>query len=219
MTTALALTPAVAPAPVYRQPAPTAKRQRTKPTILLADELPARKAKTSRVAKPVAPTTLEQEAARLGFPSTLFGFTPNQREYWAEPSMPWLTREIWENAPLGYNGFKLIWHYGEVGSNTMAPRFPKGCMVNMTPVYEKKNLVVGKVYIYVYTDTKTGELAYQMGRLEKVGGNCLWARADNDPALGLCWLLRDDERQAVWDVYEVTHYTSYPDLDTLPSAS
>jgi len=151
-----------------------------------------------------------EQAAALGYPTTLFGFTPEQKEYWQEPGLPWVTQEVWENAPLGHLGFKIIWHYGEVSGNSMSPRFPKGCMVNMAPVHEKKNLTVGKVYIYAYTDQETGELAYQMGRLEKIGGNCLWARADNRPEVGLCWLLREDKTQEVWDVYEVTHYASYP---------
>ncbi|MGI4735564.1 MAG: hypothetical protein ACRYG7_10335 [Janthinobacterium lividum] len=149
------------------------------------------------------------QAAALGYPSTLQGYTPDQSQYWREPGLPLVTHEVWLNAPLGYTSTKLIWCRAELGSNDMAPRFPKGCVVNVAPVLERKNLVIGKVYLYVYLDTETGEEASQMGRLEKIGGNCLWARADNDPKVGLCWLLLDDERKAVWNVHEVTHYFSY----------
>jgi len=158
------------------------------------------------------PQNSAEEAAALGFPPLLFGFTPDQRGYWFEPGLPWRTPETWDNPPLGRTGMRLIWHYTEAGSNHMAPRFPKGSVVTIAPVYEKENLVVGKVYIYAYRDAETGQKGYQMGRLEKIWGNCLWARADNAPELGLCWLLRNEPREAVWDVYEVTHYISYPDL-------
>jgi hypothetical protein len=167
----------------------------------------------ARVVAPVGPTALEQQAARLGFPSTLFGFTPQQQEYWCEPGLPWQTKELWEDAPLGYNGLKLVWHYGTLSGNYMAPRFPKGCVVNMAPVCEKKNLVVGKVYAYSYRDATTGEWQTQLGRLEKIGDNYLEARADNQPEIGLIWLLRAKDHEAVWDVWEVTHYVSYPNLD------
>jgi hypothetical protein len=158
------------------------------------------------------PQNSTQEAQQLGFPSTLFGFTPEQKAYWHEPGLPWLTQEIWDNPPLGHNGYRLIWHYGVLAGNHMAPRFPKGCMVNMAPVCDKKNLVVGKVYAYSWRDTTTGEWQYQIGRLEYIGGNYLEARADNQPEIGLIWQLREDEREAVWDVQEITHYASYPDL-------
>lgn len=169
------------------------------------------------IAKPIPQATADlraltpsAQAAALGYPSTLQGYTPDQGQYWREPGLQWVTPEVWVNRPLGYNNMKLIWCRAELGGNDMAPRFPKGCVVNVAPVYERKNLVVGKVYLYVYQDAETGEEASQMGRLEKVGGNCLWARADNDPKVGLCWLLRDDEREAVRNVWEVTHYVSYP---------
>jgi hypothetical protein len=167
------------------------------------------------IAKPIpqaavnlqAPTPTAQAAA-LSYRDALQGCTPDQSQY--EPGLPWVTPEVWANRPLGYNNMKLIWCRAEMGGNDMAPRFPKGAVVNVAPVYERKNLVVGKVYLYVYQDAETGEEASQMGRLEKIGGNCLWARADNDPKVGLCWLLRDDERESVRDVWEVTHYFSYP---------
>jgi hypothetical protein len=221
MTTALAITPAVVPAPVFRQPAPAAKRQRTKPTILIADEAPAQKAKANRRSNSAAPTVLEQEAARLGFPSTLFGFTPNQRDYYTEPGLPWLTQEMiadFEQMPLDYRGHKALLCIGYMGGNNMAPRFPKGCGVQTMPVYDKANLVVGRVYTYRYWDETSQDWGYEMGRLVKIGGNYLEVKADNHPTSNI-WLLREEAEKAVWDVREVTHYASYPDLDTLPSAS
>ncbi|MBD2769671.1 hypothetical protein IC235_17410 [Hymenobacter sp. BT664] len=169
------------------------------------------------IAFPIAQVTnlttasLTAQAAALGYPAVLFGLTPAQGGYWREPGLPWLTAEMHDNMPLGYGGYEMIRQYCEFGGNDMAPRFPKGCWVNMAPVHEKKNLVVGKVYVYCYLNHETGKHEYQAGRLESIGGNCLWARADNNPAVGLCWLLNEDEpHKAVWDVYEITHYVSYP---------
>lgn len=149
------------------------------------------------------------QAAALGYPATLLGFTPAQGSYWREPGLPFLTHEIWQNAPLGYGGIQLIWCFAETSSHDMAPRFPKGCRVNVAPVYKRKNLVVGRVYLYVYRDADTGEEACQLGRLRDIGGNYLVATFDNNPMPAL-WLLGQDERNAVRNVYEVTHYVSYP---------
>jgi hypothetical protein len=220
MTTALAIPRTAAPAPVRQQPAPTTKRQRTKLTVLATDEAPAREAKVSRLPKPATPTPLEQQAARLGLPPTLFGFTPNERSYWAEPGLPWLTPEMYndfEQMPLDYRGFRALLCLGDIEGDHMAPRFPRGCTVQTMPVYDKANLVVGRVYTYCYLDQQTQEWAYEMGRLVKIGGNFLEVKADNHPTPSL-WLLRDEPEQAVWDVREVTHYAAYPDLDILPSA-
>jgi hypothetical protein len=169
------------------------------------------------IAKPISQATISlqtlsptTQAAALGYPSTLQGYTPDQSQYWREPGIQLITPEFWANAPLGYNKLKLVWCRLAVGGNDMAPRFPKGCEVNVAPVYERKNLVIDKVYVYVYRDTETGEEAYQIGRLEKIEDYCLWARADNAPTVALRWLLHNDECKAVWNVYEVTHYFSYP---------
>lgn len=151
------------------------------------------------------------QAAAQGYPATMFGFTPEQKEYWQEPGLPWLPLN--GEMPLGYIGLQLLRIPLQIGSSTrMAPRFPKGCEVNVAPVYEKKNLVVGKVYLYVYTDSETGKEACDLGRLSHIGGNYLKVTFDNDPVPAM-WLLRDDEQQAVWDVYEVTHYAIYPGED------
>ena len=157
----------------------------------------------------LATLTPTAQAAALGYPAVLHGATPTQSSYWREPGLPWLTHDIWLNAPLGYEGTKLIWCYAEPAGNSMAPRFPKGCCVNVAPVHAKQNLVVGRVYLYVYQNGTTGEEACQLGRLERICGNFLVATFDNDPTPAL-WLLREEEDQAVWDVYEVTHYVRYP---------
>lgn len=219
MTTARPIIRTVAPAPVRQQSAPATKRQRTKLTVLASDEAPTAKTKASRTSKPAVPTPLEREATRLGLPSTLFGFTPNQRAYWTEPGLPWLTSEMYSDfkkMPLDYRGFRAIRCIGDIEGDHMAPRFPRGCAVQTMPVYEKKNLVVGRVYTYRYLDQQTQEWACEMGRLVKIGGNYLEVKADNNPTPSL-WLLRDEPGQAVWDVREVTHYAARPDLDTLPS--
>jgi hypothetical protein len=120
--------------------------------------------------------------------------------------------------PLDYRGQKAILCIGYMGGNNMAPRFPIGCGVHTMPVYDKENLVVGRVYTYRFWDEETKDWAYEMGRLVKIGGNYLEVKADNYPTPSI-WLLREEAEKAVWDVREVTHYTSYPDLDTLPTAS
>jgi hypothetical protein len=221
MTPALATTPASVPVPVYQQRALNVKRQRAKPTILTADESPVRKAKANRLPKPATPTALEQEAARLGFPASLFGFTPQQKEYWQEPSLPWWTEQLRANPPVGYNGEPKVPFTAYIQGNRMGPRFPNGCAVMLAPTFERKHLVIGKVYTYSYRDAESGEMEMCIGRLVKIGGNHLEVTSDisslGDPDRAI-WLLRDDEAQAVWDVREVTHYVSYPDLDTLPSA-
>lgn len=158
------------------------------------------------------PQHAQQVAQHLGYPSALFGFTPDQEAYWHEPGLPLLTLQESSSPPVLRNGLTGLWVPCDFITESMAPRFPKGCTVNVAPVFSRANLVVGRVYLYAYQDEATGQLAYQVGRLEKVGGNCLWARADNRPEVRLVWCLREDEREAVWDVYEVTHYLHYPAL-------
>lgn len=132
-----------------------------------------------------------------------------------EAGLPWLTPEIWNSPPLGYNGCKLIWCCAEMGDNSMYPRFPKGCQVNVAPVVERKNLVVGRVYLFDGHHPYTGKPFCQMARLVSVHETHLLVRADQVPTLTV-WPLRPEERTAVWDVYEVTHYVKWP-LDTATS--
>jgi hypothetical protein len=210
--------PFIAPAPMP----PLAPRHRavTKTKAIAKRAFTAPKAPRKAKPTPATPTPNEQEAARLGLPSILFGFTPNERGYWQEPNLPWLTSEMYadfEKMPLDYRGFRALLCIGYMGGDNMAPRFPRGCGVQTIPVYDKANLVVGRVYTYRYWDEEAKDWAYEMGRLVKIGGNYLEVKADNNPVLSI-WLLREEEHQAVWDVREVTHYASYPDLDTLPSA-
>jgi hypothetical protein len=157
------------------------------------------------------PQNPTEEAAALGLPATLFGFTPNQRDYWYEPGLPWFTDQLRQHPPIGYDGHAGIPFVSWIASNGMAPRFPHGCAVHSVAVFEKKNLVVGRVYLYCYQQAKTQKWQWSIARLVKIGGNYLEVKADNDPTPSL-WRLRDDERQAVWDVREVTHYASYPEL-------
>jgi hypothetical protein len=161
------------------------------------------------------PQNPTEEAQQLGFPSSLFGFTPEQREYWQEPGLPWWTPEMRDNPPLGYNGLSKVPYTAYLGGHRMAPRFPKGCGVMLAPVFDRKHLVLGKVYTYSYRDAESGQLEMTIGRLVRIGGNNLEVICDNpspDEPNRTIWLLRDDEAQAVWDVREVTHYVSYPDL-------
>jgi len=158
---------------------------------------------------PLIPT---QEAAALGFPATFMGFTPDQRGYWHEPGLPWLTVEQARAGLLDAQGRPTVPAYYDIRSQNMAPRFPAGAVLVGLPVFSRAQLVVGKVYVYYFTDAETGEPGCQLARLERLGGNCLWARADNRPAVALCWLLREEPGEELWDVREITHYVTYPAL-------
>ncbi|MBJ6141785.1 hypothetical protein [Hymenobacter sp. BT559] len=134
-----------------------------------------------------------------------------------EDGLPWLTPEVWYNPPLGYSGLKLIWNYAELCDDSMAPRFPKGCQVNVAPVVERKNLVVGRVYLFDGHHPDTGQPFCQIARLVSVHDTHLLVRADQVPTLTV-WPLRAEEDKAVWDVYEVTHYVKWPLDNTAASA-
>ena len=163
-------------------------------------------------------TNLTQVAAERGYPSHLFGFTPQDAAYWREPGLAFWTEALRQNPPLDYQGNPRLGYTAWIEGNSMAPRFPAGTGVQLTPVYERKNLVLGKVYTYAYREGETGHVEMTMGRLVKIGGNYLEVAADN-PQAGeadrTIWLLREDEREAVWDVREVSHYVSYPGEDQL----
>jgi hypothetical protein len=126
-----------------------------------------------------------------------------------EPGLAWLTPEVWNNPPLGYNGLKLIWRLAELCDDSMAPCFPSGCCVNVAPVYELKNLVVGRAYLSECWHPETGQPFCQLARLVSVHDTHLLVQADRIPTRTI-WPLRADERTAVWDVYEVTHYVKWP---------
>ena len=168
---------------------------------------------TTSVAQAAALHPLIAQAAALGYPAAVLGFTPEQRQYWHEPGLPWWTEELRENPPLGYNGHSILPFTAHIEGQRMAPRFPAGCAVMLVPVYAKQNLVLGKVYTYSYRNAESGELEMTIGRLLKIGGNCLEVTADSlgpDDADRAIWLLREEEREAVWDVREVAYYVSYP---------
>ncbi|GAA4503160.1 hypothetical protein GCM10023172_27550 [Hymenobacter ginsengisoli] len=161
------------------------------------------------------------QAAALGYPATLVGFTPDQRGYWFEPGLPWFTAEMFQNHPLDnregtpdyFKGWSTIPCIGDVECDHMAPRFPRGCAINTMPVHTKDMLVVGKVYTYRYTNSATGLEEWNIGRLVKIGGNYLEVASDNpspDEADRTIWLLEEEEHKATWAVREVTHYASYP---------
>lgn len=156
-----------------------------------------------------APSTGTARAQAQGLPATLFGFTPEQPEYWLEPELPWLTLAVQANMPLDYLGGQALICVGDIDTDRMAPRFPRGCSVQTVPVYEKKNLAVGRVYTYRFWDALAQAWSWEIGRLVKVGGNYLEVKADNNPTPSL-WLLSEVPGQEVWDVREVTHYASHP---------
>jgi hypothetical protein len=161
------------------------------------------------------PQNLTEVAQYLGYPSSLFGFTPTDAAYWYEPGLPWWTPELRDNLPLDYQGNPVLPFIAHVEGHRMAPRFPEGCGVMLVPVFERKNLIVGKAYTYSYLNEESGELEMTIGRLVKIGGNHLEVAPDNpgpNAASRAIWLLRDNEAQAVWDVREVSHYVSYPAL-------
>lgn len=155
------------------------------------------------------PTYLEAEAQALGFPATLFGYTPNEAAYWREPGLPWLPAAPADALLLDYRGTRAIRYLLEVIDHDMAPRFPRGCLVQTMPVYERAQLVVGRVYSYGVLDPETGTRHYHLARLVQVGATYLEVKPDHDDHL-LRWPLRADEAEATWDVREVTHYAHYP---------
>jgi hypothetical protein len=161
---------------------------------------------------PQNPTKVAQQ---LGYPSHLFGFTPEQKDYWHEPELPQLTArqtQFIDEMPLDYQGHAAILCVGYLEGDQMAPRFPNGCGVHTMPLFEKAQLVVGRVYTYSFRNEETGETDYEMARLVKIGGTYVEAKADNRPAPSI-WLLREEPGQEVWDMREVSHYVSYPDLN------
>lgn len=168
---------------------------------------------------------LTAQAAALGYPATLFGFTPDQRGYWHESGMPWLTRaqmNFTADMPLDRRGNQALLCIGHIESNNMAPRFPAGCAVQSAPVWDKANLVIGRVYICCYREGGVQDWQYEIGRLAKIGGNYLEVTVDNprpDAADRSIWLLREEPGQEVWDVREVTHYVSYPGEDEFLATS
>ena len=164
--------------------------------------------------------TLAAQALAAGYPATLFGYTPEQREYWYEPGLPWFKAEMFQEHPLDnregtpahLKGWSCLPCIGEIAGDQMAPRFPRGSAVNTMPVHRKEHLAVGKVYTYRFRNPETGQEDWNIGRLVKIGGNFLEVKADTDSQPSI-WLLREEGEQATWDVREVTHYASYPGED------
>lgn len=159
------------------------------------------------------PQNPTQVAAQRGYPSHLFGFTPQERAYWYEPDLPFWTEALRQDPPLDHRGNPLLPFTAWLEGERMAPRFLAHTGVLLAPVYERQHLVLGKVYTYSYRNSETGELEMTIGRLVKIRGNYLEVAADN-PQPGeadrTIWLLREEEAEAVWDVREVRYYVSYP---------
>ena len=143
----------------------------------------------------------------LGLPATLFGYDPGLPGYWYEPGLPWLVPGM--KMPISYWGLKILACSVTMVGNSMAPRFPERCVVNVAPVVGRQNLVIGQVYLHVVIDDNTGREDYQLGRLDHIGGNHLAITFDNAPQPAM-WGLLEDEYKTVVNVYEVTHYVSYP---------
>lgn len=158
------------------------------------------------------PQNPTQQAAALGYPATVQGFTPNERGYWFEPGLPWMPADGQANMfTPDRRGMSIIWHFTEFGDNSMAPRFPAGTVVNIVPVWFRTELELGKVYGCRHKDPATGKERWQAGRLAVIGGNYLELTRDNAP-VGLIVRLRDDAAAETWDVYELTHHAHYPAL-------
>lgn len=143
-------------------------------------------------------TKNELVAAERGYPSTLLGFTSNDRAYWREPGLPpiaYLPSEVVDGPT---SEFIFV-------TDRMAPRFPNGTVVGLEPVNSRQDLVVGRVYVYL-ADNGAGE--YPVGRLARVGRTSLHLTQDNDPKL-LTWSLGAEEQTEMQDLYEVTCYSLY----------
>ncbi|GAA4362080.1 hypothetical protein GCM10023185_29640 [Hymenobacter saemangeumensis] len=160
------------------------------------------------------PQNATEKAIVLGFPATLFGFTPDQRGYWFEPGLPWTPQDMGTTPPIDKRGLPGVWLLVEFGNNSMAPRFPAGTVVNLTPVFTREQLTVGKVYAYLYTNHVTGKQEMCAGRLAVIGDSCLEATRDNGNPREqhMLWPLREAAGEETWGVYEVSHYQRYPEL-------
>ncbi len=156
-------------------------------------------------------TPAAARAQALGYPTTLQGCTPEENDYWREPGLPFWTPESMNNPLANYGGMLLKPFLAYVTGNSMAPRFPHNCGVCVTPVVEKKNLIVGRVYTYHARNQKSGEFEMAIGRLIKVEDNYLEVIADNHP-LSAIWPLQKEVGKEVWGIYEVVYYASYPIL-------
>lgn len=154
-------------------------------------------------------TNLEQVAQQLGYPSHLFGFTPNERAYWTEPGMPWvlpllnpahfgLDPVTCEQELAGLMAFRP-WN------DNMAPRFADGCLVAGKPLAWGAPVQVGQLLAWV----GPGEAldCFELARVVAVGAGELWLACDHSPARHcLPWGVGLPD----YPVYRITHYVTQP---------
>ncbi len=149
------------------------------------------------------PNHSTEVAQQLGYPSSLFGFTPNDSAYWREPGLPaldYLPIEPIEGPDQDEPTAEFIFV-----TDRMAPRFPDGTVVALAPVNSRHDLVVGRVYVLLAA-LENGELP--VGRLARVDRTSLELTQDNHPAV-LTWALGAEAQMETQAIYEVTHYSLY----------
>lgn len=153
------------------------------------------------------PATLadnRQQAKALGYPASLFGYSPTQHNYWYEPGMGW--RGANHGSPATQPMPASLCY--QMPDDTMAPRFPRGTVVLLWHVTSRLKLELGKPYLYSWADTTTGEVFHEAGRLVHIGTHYLGAVADNSPSLGLIWPV--DKAVGFEGVRLIDAYVSYP---------
>jgi|GEM_PF-4461595 len=146
-------------------------------------------------------TRLQQEAQQLGFPASLFGYTPDVAAYWWEPGLPYVADPGATSALtcIAPESPEYIF-----AGDEMAPRFPLGTPVILAPAPSDHPLQIGRVYVRI---PEQGEP--EVGRLAWLHDTELELTQDNSPAV-LRWPL------GVGTVYAVTHYVDCPGPRAFP---
>jgi hypothetical protein len=154
-------------------------------------------------------THIERIAQDLGYPSSLFGLTPNERSYWVEPAMPWvlplLNPQHYGLDPVAcveeLTGL-MAFH---VWNENMAPRFAHGTYLAGRPLAWGQEVAVGEVLAWLAPNDALD--CFYLARVVEVGANLLRLAYDNGGHTHTFpWHHTDPARLA----YRITHYVTQP---------
>lgn len=154
-------------------------------------------------------TQQERIAQELGYPSTLFGFTPNDRAYWAEPAMPWVL-PLLNPQHYGLDPVACVEELAglmafDVWNDNMAPRFATGVYLAGRPLAVGQRVAVGEVLAWL-TPSEALD-CFCLARVVEVGASFLRLACDNGGhSYTLAWEYTDPSRP----VYRITHYVTQP---------
>ncbi|GAA4362129.1 hypothetical protein GCM10023185_29760 [Hymenobacter saemangeumensis] len=144
-----------------------------------------------------APAFKVQQAAALGLPADLFGYTPADNSYWKEPGLPWAN---------ALAASETAWIF-QATNDHMAPRFPAGTRVVAERVAQAEPLAAG---IYLWNAGEGGETTpFCMGRffavsLDKQQLLCSLDKTGEAVACALRW------EDPGFRLYRVVGYFDYP---------